>query len=81
MNNKIVLTENIIIKNVLKLLKEDEIEKVYISPDEYIQYLRQVGFMAHAIPHLPKFKGKKLVVDGNLQLSNLDNRKKINKGC
>jgi len=79
MNNKIVLTENIIIKNVLKLLKEDEIEKVYISPDEYIQYLRQVGFMAHAIPHLPKFKGKKLVVDGNLQLSNLDNRKKINK--
>ena len=58
MKKKIRLTENKLVSIILKLIKEDEIEKVYISPEEYIQYLKQVGFMAHAIPYLPKFRGK-----------------------
>ena len=51
MKKKIRLTENKLVSIILKLIKEDEIEKVYISPEEYIQYLKQVGFMAHAIPY------------------------------
>jgi hypothetical protein len=79
MKKKIRLTENKLVSIILKLIKEDEIEKVYISPKEYIQYLKQVGFMAHAIPYLPKFRGKKLVVKGDLNLSNVDGKQKIYK--
>ena len=79
MKKKIRLTENKLVSIILKLIKEDEIEKVYISPEEYIQYLKQVGFMAHAIPYLPKFRGKKLVVNGTLNLSNVDGKQKIYK--
>ena len=79
MKKKIRLTENKLVSIILKLIKEDEIEKVYISPEEYIQYLKQVGFMAHAIPYLPKFRGKKLVVNGSLNLSNVDGKQKIYK--
>ena len=79
MKKKIRLTENKLVSIILKLIKEDEIEKVYISPEVYIQYLRQVGFMAHAIPYLPKFRGKKLVVKGDLNLSNVDGKQKIYK--
>lgn len=79
MKKKIRLTENKLVSIILKLIKEDEIEKVYISPEQYMQYLRQVGFMAHAIPYLPKFRGKKLVVKGDLNLSNVDGKQKIYK--
>ena len=79
MKKKIRLTENKLVSIILKLIKEDEIEKVYISPEEYIQYLKQVGFMAHAIPYLPKFRGKKLVVNGSLNLSNVEGKQKIYK--
>ncbi len=79
MKKKIRLSENKLVSIILKLIKEDEIEKVYITPEEYIQYLRQVGFMAHAIPYLPKFRGKKIVVNGNLNLSDVAGREKIYK--
>jgi len=79
MNNKLRLTENIIVKKILKLLKEDEVEKVYITPEDYIQYLRQVGFMAHAIPYLPQFRDKKLVVKGDLDVSKIDGKQRIYK--
>jgi len=79
MKKKIRLSENKLVSIILKLIKEDEIEKVYITPEEYKQYLRQVGFMAHAIPYLPKFRGKKIVVNGNLNLSDVAGREKIYK--
>ena len=50
MKKKIRLTENKLVSIILKLIKEDEIEKVYISPEEYIQYLKNNtrNFMNHS---------------------------------
>jgi len=55
--------------SLLKTLIREEIEEVRITPDEYKDLLRKVAGQAHGIPTLPKFRGKKLVVTGNLDLS------------
>jgi hypothetical protein len=71
------LTENKLINRLKRLIKEDEIEEVEISPEEYIELLKKVFFQAQAIPKLPKFKGKKLVVKGNLDLTDFNDRKQL----
>ena len=55
--------------SLLETLIREEIEEVRITPDEYKDLLRKVAGQAHGIPTLPKFRGKKLVVTGNLDLS------------
>lgn len=52
-------------------IKEADVENVYLTPDEYIDILKKVNFQAHAIPKLPRFKGKKIIVNGNLDLSKI----------
>jgi hypothetical protein len=49
------LTENKLINRLKRLIKEDEIEEVEISPEEYIELLKKVFFQAQAIPKLQKF--------------------------
>jgi predicted nucleic acid-binding Zn-ribbon protein len=39
--------------------------------------LRKVYFQAQAIPRLPRFRGKKLVVDGNLDLTSFRNQEQL----
>ena len=56
-------------------IKESEVEKVYLTPEEYIELLKKVNFQAYAIPKLPRFKGKKIVVNGNLDLSKIAKNK------
>ena len=55
--------------SLLETLIREEIEEVRITPDEYKDLLRKVAGQAHGIPTLPKFRGKKLVVTGNLDLN------------
>jgi hypothetical protein len=71
------LTEHKLINRLKRLIKEDEIEEVEISPEEYIELLKKVFFQAQAIPKLPKFKGKKLVIKGNLDLTDFNERKQL----
>jgi hypothetical protein len=64
---KKLLTERQLVSYIKRLLKEQE-EEVRISPDEYKDLLKKVAGQAQGILKLPKFRGKKLVVVGNLDL-------------
>ena len=79
MKKKLILTETQFKTVLQRIVEDDVVEKIYLTPEEYMQYLKQVGFMAHAIPYLPKFTGKKIVVKGNLNLSDLSGKNKIYK--
>ena len=55
---------------VKKLVKEqtDDSDTVTISPEEFKQYLEYVSYKGDALAKFPKFKGKKIIVDGYLNL-------------
>jgi len=55
---------------VKKLVKEqtDDSDTVTISPEEFKQYLEYVSYKGDALSKFPKFKGKKIIVDGYLNL-------------
>ena len=56
-----------LLKNVIREQVDNEVR---ISPQEYKDLLMKVAGRANGILKLPKFRGKKLVVTGNLDLSN-----------
>jgi hypothetical protein len=58
------------IKNFIKdfLLEQDE-NLITITPDEYLDMVDNVGGMGSRIPLLKQFKGKGIVIDGDLDLS------------
>jgi len=66
---KKLLTETQLVSYIKRLLKEEE-EEVRISPEEYKDLLKKVAGQAQGILKLPKFRGKKLIVVGNLDLQN-----------
>lgn len=59
-------------KIIRQIIKEDDTNIVSITPDEYMELLKRVNFQAQAIPKLPRFKNKTLVVLGNVNLSGID---------
>jgi len=66
---KKLLTETQLVSYIKRLLKEEE-EEVRISPEEYKDLLKKVAGQAQGILKLPRFRGKKLVVTGDLDLRN-----------
>jgi len=62
------IKESQLISRIKKLILE-EVEEVRISPQEYMDLLNKVAGQAHGLLRLPKFRGKKLVVTGNLSLN------------
>ena len=59
------------ITNIVKqLVKEQEDDTITISPHEFKQYLEYVTYKGDAIAKFPKFRGKKIIVNGDLDLSN-----------
>ena len=69
MNRSIFSAELQAIKN-LRLLSEQEDDEYYrISPEEVVKLL-DYAYNSGAVLRLPKFKGKKLYVTGDLKLSN-----------
>jgi hypothetical protein len=66
-------------KNFIKdfLLEQDE-NLVTISPDQYLETLESVGGLASRVAVLKPFKGKGIVIDGDLDLRNFRNVGKLN---
>lgn len=73
MKNKVRFTYSDISRVVRKILKEEENEEIRISSEDYMDLLKRVNYQAQAIPRLPKYKGKKLIVVGNINIK--DNKK------
>ena len=69
------ITESFLIKRIKRLIKEEEVEEVRITPQQYYDLLKAVYYKAQAIPRLSRFKGKKIVVVGNLDLSKFKGQK------
>ena len=59
------ITESFLIKRIKRLIKEEELEEVRITPQQYYDLLKAVYYKAQAIPRLSRFKGKK-IVESNL---------------
>ena len=52
------------------LLEQDDDEWVKVSPERYLELMRYAGYYAPGIANLPEFRGKKIWITGNLNLSN-----------
>lgn len=63
--NESDLTE--MIKNII-VEQDDNVEYEDFTPQEYMDLLKSVNYKAQAIPKLPDFKGKKIRVNGSLNL-------------
>jgi hypothetical protein len=57
-----------LIKTIIFEETEDQNDYYDLSPEQYYKLLRSVNYMAQAIPKLPMFKGKKIRVNGSLNL-------------
>ena len=80
MKKIIKITENkliTLIKNII--VEESENNYFEITPEQYHKLLVSVNFNAKVIPRLPMFKGKKIIVNGNLSLNGLKQITKSNK--
>ena len=72
MKKIIKITENkliTLIKNII--VEESENDYFEITPEQYHKLLASVNFNAKVISRLPMFKGKKIIVNGNLSLNGL----------
>jgi hypothetical protein len=56
-------------KTILRILKEETEEWVDISPNEYSALLRDVGGESNRIKKLKEYRGKKIKITGDLNLS------------
>jgi DNA repair exonuclease SbcCD ATPase subunit len=70
MKKVIKLKENDIHNIVSILLEQDEDEWVKVSPERYAELMKFAGYYAAGIAGLPEFRGKKIWITGNLNLSN-----------
>ena len=71
------ITESFLIKRIKRIIKEEEeeVEEVRITPQQYYDLLKAVYYKAQAIPRLSRFKGKKVVVVGDLDLTKFKGQK------
>ena len=68
MDKTIIITE----QQSLKLLSEnDGVEYVELTPEEYIRYLTMVSYDGRLLYKIPKFRGKKIIINKQLDLSGL----------
>ena len=51
---------------------KEEVEDVRISAEDYMELLKRVNYAAQAIPKLPQFRGKHLIVVGDVNLRDND---------
>lgn len=63
----------------LKLVNilEETVEEVRFTPEQYLILLRSVYFQAHLIPRMSKYKNKKIVVTGSLDLTKFADQKML----
>ena len=63
------------IRDVVKILLENESrEEVVITPEQYVYYLKFAGYDGRAVQNMKQFRGKRIVIDGDLNLTRTDAR-------
>jgi len=68
MNKTIIITE----QQSLRLLSEnDGVEYIELTPEEYIRHLKMVSYDGRLLYNIPKFRGKKIIVNQQLNLNHL----------
>ena len=68
MNKTIIITEH----QSLSLINEDDnVEYIELTPDEYKRYLKMVSYDGRLLYNIPKFRGKKIIINKQLDLSGL----------
>ena len=71
MKKVIKLTESDLVKIIKSKLNEQESETIEIPASEYKQLLSVTGYNGAALERTRKFKGKKIIVKGNLDIIGL----------
>jgi len=66
-----------------RFINENDEDTVIITPTEYVRYLEMANYNTNLVSKLPKFRNKKIIIDGSLSLKNtpikiLDNIYKVN---
>lgn len=69
MKKVIKLKESDIHNIVSILLEQDDDEWVKVSPERYLELMQYAGYYAPGIANLPEFRGKKIWITGNLNIS------------
>lgn len=70
MRKKLILNKDELTKILVRLVEQSNDEYYRIPADEYIELMNLSGYHGKGISKLPKFGGKKLWIDGNVNLSN-----------
>ena len=61
------------IQKVVQMLVEEEgQESVVITPDQYINFLKFTNYNGKLVQNMKQFRGKRIVIDGDLSLRNTD---------
>lgn len=60
-----------IVEKVISLIKEQSDDEIVLTPDEYKKYLIMVSYDGKLLYYIPKFRGKKIVINQKLDLSGL----------
>jgi len=60
-----------IVEKVISLIKEQSDDEIVLTPDEYKKYLNMVSYDGRLLYNIPKFRGKKIVINQKLDLSGL----------
>lgn len=68
MNKTIIITEH---QSLSLINEEDNVEYIELTPDEYKRYLKMVSYDGRLLYNIPKFRGKKIIINKQLDLSGL----------
>jgi hypothetical protein len=61
------------IQRVVQMLVEEEgQESVVITPEQYINFLKFTNYNGKLVQNMKQFRGKRIVIDGDLSLRNTD---------
>ncbi len=61
------------IQKVVQMLVEEEgQESVVITPEQYINFLKFTNYNGKLVQNMKQFRGKRIVIDGDLSLRNTD---------
>lgn len=77
MKRTLRLSESKLIRLVKDIIKEQQVDEVRFTPEQYISILKNVAYQAHLIPEMKRYKGKKIIVTGNLDLSKFGGEKNL----
>ena len=71
MKKVIKINEETLNKIVAKVIKEQEDEWVKVTPERYLEIMKFASYNAAGVSKLPQFRGKKIWIEGNLDVSGL----------